>query len=159
MISLPGDTNCRLVGYWMGGALRDTGWGEDFPQLADIGPVSHTMSRDFPWHRYMVDTFVEAVGRGEVKNSSLKGVTTRAIYKSRMSFQKERKKEDPTDRKLQSRRSYLTGGRSPVLLPEGCKAFLTGSGLYFQFSRNLHRIKENETRTPHHPTKQASPSP
>ena len=43
------------------------------------------MSRDFPLHRYMLDTFVEAVGRGEVKNSNLKGVTTRAVYKSRMS--------------------------------------------------------------------------
>jgi hypothetical protein len=85
MISLPGDTSFRLVGYWMGAALSDTGWGEDFPQLADIGPVSHTMSRDFPLHRYMVDTFVEAVGRGEVKNRNLKGVTTREIYKSRMS--------------------------------------------------------------------------
>ena len=60
-------------------------WGEDFPQLADIGPGSHTMSRDFPLHSYMMDTFVEAVGRGKVKNSNLQGVTTRAIYKSRMS--------------------------------------------------------------------------
>lgn len=85
MISLPGNTSFRLVGYWMGGALSDTGWGEDFPQLADIGPVSHALSRDFPLHRYMVDTFVEAVGRGEVRNSNLKGVTTREIYKSRMS--------------------------------------------------------------------------
>ena len=85
MISLPGDTSFRLVGYWLGGALRDTGWGEDFPQLADIGPVSHTMSGDFPLHRYMLDTFFEAVGRGEVKNNNLKGVTTRAVYKSRMS--------------------------------------------------------------------------
>ena len=85
MISLPGDTSFRLVGYWLGGALRDTGWGEDFPQLADIGPVSHTMSGDFPLHRYMLDTFIEAVGRGEVKNTNLKGVTTREIYKSRMS--------------------------------------------------------------------------
>jgi hypothetical protein len=86
MISLPaGDNSFRLVGYWLGGALRDTGWGEDFLQLADIGPVSHTMSRDFPLHRYMADSFVEAVGRDEVKNSSLKGVTTKAIYKSRMS--------------------------------------------------------------------------
>jgi hypothetical protein len=34
----------------------------------------------------MVDTFVEAVGRGEVKNRKLKGVTTiYKIYKSRMS--------------------------------------------------------------------------
>ena len=57
----------------------------DFPQLADIGPVSHTMPGDFPLHRYRLDTFVEAVGRGEVKNRNLKGVTTREIYKSRMS--------------------------------------------------------------------------
>ena len=49
MISLPaGHINFRLVGYWLGGALRDTGWGEDFPQLADIGSVSHTMPREFP---------------------------------------------------------------------------------------------------------------
>ena len=43
------------------------------------------MSGDFPWHRYMLDTFGEAGGRGEVKNRNLRGVTTREIYKSRMS--------------------------------------------------------------------------
>ena len=62
--SLPaGHINFRFVGYWLGGALRDTGWGEVFPQLAYIGHVSHTMPRDFPLNRYMVDTFVEVVGR------------------------------------------------------------------------------------------------
>ena len=77
MISLPaGDTSFRLVGYWLGGALRDTGWGEDFPQLADIGPVSHTMSRDFPLHQYMLDTFLKAVGRGEVRRNNIPVATT-----------------------------------------------------------------------------------
>ena len=53
-------------------------------KLADLGPVSHTMSGSFPLHQYMLDTFTEAVGRGEVKRSNMKAVTTKAIYTSRM---------------------------------------------------------------------------
>ena len=71
-------------GYWLGGVLRDTGFDESFPELADLGPVSHTMSRSFPLHQHMLDTFIEAVGRGEVKRSNMKAVTTKAIYISRM---------------------------------------------------------------------------
>ena len=48
------------------------------PSCASVA-VSHTMSRDFPLHRYMLDTFVEAVGRSEVKNRNLKGVTRKSI--------------------------------------------------------------------------------
>ena len=54
-------------------------------QLAEIGPVSHTMSRRFPLHQHMMDTFMESLGRGEIKNSNVRIVTTREIYKSRMS--------------------------------------------------------------------------
>ena len=50
--------------------MRDTGLGENFPELADLGPVSHTMSGRFPLHQYMLDTFLEAVGRGEVGKSN-----------------------------------------------------------------------------------------
>ena len=28
-----------MVGYWPGSLLQDTGLGEDFPQLAEAGPV------------------------------------------------------------------------------------------------------------------------
>ena len=33
----------------------------------------------------MMDTFMESLGRGEIKNSNVRIVTTREIYKSRMS--------------------------------------------------------------------------
>jgi hypothetical protein len=42
------------------------------------------MSREFPLRKYMLDTFMEAVGRGEVQNSNMKVVMTREIYRSRM---------------------------------------------------------------------------
>ena len=57
--------------------MRDTGFDENFPELADLGPVSHMMSRSFPLHQYMLDTFLEAVSRGEVKRSNMKAVTTK----------------------------------------------------------------------------------
>ena len=84
MLALPGEESFHLLGYWLGGFLRDTGFGEDFPELADLGPVSHTIGRNFPLHEYMLDTFLEAVGRGEVKRSNVKNVTTKGIYSSRM---------------------------------------------------------------------------
>ena len=65
--------------------LRDTGLQDNFQELADLGPVSHTQSRNFPLHEYMLNTFMEALGRGEVTRSNLKGVTTKTLYKSRMS--------------------------------------------------------------------------
>ena len=53
------------------------------------------MTRSFPLNQYMLDTFLEAVGRGEVRRNNipvatpvqksiLKNVTTKAIYTSRM---------------------------------------------------------------------------
>ena len=84
MLSLPTEKSYHLLGYWLGGFLRDTGFDENFPELADLGPVSHTMSRNFPLHQHMLDTFLEAVGRGEITRSNLKGVTTKAVYNSKM---------------------------------------------------------------------------
>ena len=69
MVNLSDEKSFRLLGYWLGGFLRDTGYGDNFPELADIGPVSHTMSRAFPLHEYMHDTFLEAIGRGEVQRN------------------------------------------------------------------------------------------
>ena len=68
----------------MSSFLKETKLGENFPQLAEIGPVSHMMSKSFPLHQYMLDTFLESVSRGEVKETSIKIVTTKAIYESRM---------------------------------------------------------------------------
>ena len=66
MMNLPNEKSFHLMGYWLGWFLRDTGLGENFPELYDIGPVSQTMSGRYPLHQYMLDTFIEAVGRGEV---------------------------------------------------------------------------------------------
>ena len=59
---------------------QESGFDENFPELADLGPVSHTMSRIFPLHQLMLDTFLEAVRRGEITRSNLKALTTKAIY-------------------------------------------------------------------------------
>ena len=85
ILSLPNEDSFRMVGYWLGSFLQDTGLGENFPELAEVGPVSHTMTRHFPLHQHMLDTFMESVGRGEIKNSNIRMVTTKEIYKSRMS--------------------------------------------------------------------------
>ena len=84
MLNQPDEESFHLLGYWLGGFLRDTGFDDNFPELADLGPVSLTMSSSFPLHKYMLDTFLEAVSRGEVKRNNLKTVTTKAIYTSRM---------------------------------------------------------------------------
>ena len=76
MLSLPVETSFHLLGYWLGGFLRDTGLGQDYPELADIGPVSLTMSGRFPLHQYMLDTFLEAVFRGEVVSTNDPVATT-----------------------------------------------------------------------------------
>ena len=76
MLNLPGEESFHLLGYWLGGFLRDTGFDENFPELADLGPVSHTMTRSFPLHQYMLDTFLEAVGRGEVRRNNIPVATT-----------------------------------------------------------------------------------
>ena len=54
-----------------------------YKTIRPVGGV-HTQSRNFPIHQYMLDTFLEAVVRGEVTRSNLKAVTTKSIYKSRM---------------------------------------------------------------------------
>ena len=40
MLSLPNENSYRLVGYWLGSFLQDTGLGEDFPRLAEVGPLA-----------------------------------------------------------------------------------------------------------------------
>ena len=42
------------------------------------------MSRNFPIHQYMFDTFIEAIGRGEIKENNVKSITTKEIYVARM---------------------------------------------------------------------------
>ena len=50
--------------------VRETEFDDNFPELADLGPVSHTMTRTFPLHQYMLDIFLEGVDRGEVKKAN-----------------------------------------------------------------------------------------
>ena len=57
------------MGYWLGAFWRETGFDDNFPELAEVGPVSLVMSRSFPLHQYMLNTFLEAVGRGEVRRN------------------------------------------------------------------------------------------
>ena len=45
MLSLPSEKSYHLYGYWLGGFLRDTGFDENFPELADLGAVSRTKSK------------------------------------------------------------------------------------------------------------------
>ena len=70
ILTLPDERSFRLMGYWLGGFLRDTGYDENFPELAELGPVSLTMSGTFPLQQYMLDTFLEALGRGEVRRNN-----------------------------------------------------------------------------------------
>jgi hypothetical protein len=71
MMNLPGEKSFHLLGYWLGEFLRDTDLDVSFPELAALGPVSHTMSRAYPLHQYMLDTFLEAVSRQEVKKANV----------------------------------------------------------------------------------------
>ena len=66
ILNQPEEGSFRMLGYWLGGELRETGFDDNFPELVALGPVSLVMSRSFPLHQYMLDTFREAVGRGEV---------------------------------------------------------------------------------------------
>ena len=84
ILTLPNENSFHWLGYWLGSFLRDTGWGENFPELAEIGPVSRKMSNKFPMHQYMLDHFLEAVGRGEIKENNVRVVTTKMIYASRI---------------------------------------------------------------------------
>ena len=58
--------------------------GENFPDIAEIGPVTLVMSKNFPMHQYMLDCFLEAVGRGEIKENNVGTVTSKEIYRSRI---------------------------------------------------------------------------
>ena len=84
MLNLPAEETFHLMDYWLGGFLRETSFDEDFPELADMGPVSHTLPKSFCLHEHMLVTLLEAVGRGEVTRNNLKLVSTKAIYFSRM---------------------------------------------------------------------------
>ena len=45
---------------------------------------SFSTSSKFPIHQYMLDTFLEAIGRGEINGNNMKVVTTKEIYIARM---------------------------------------------------------------------------
>ena len=79
ILSLPIKKSYHL--YWLGWFLRDSGFEDNFPELADLG---HTQTTNSPLHQYLLDTFLGAVGRGEVRRSNLKASTTKSIYKSKM---------------------------------------------------------------------------
>ena len=70
MLNHPDEKSFRLLGYWLGEFVRETGLDDNFPELADLGPVSHTMQGAFPLHQYMVDIFLEGVDRREVKKDN-----------------------------------------------------------------------------------------
>ena len=84
MLSLPNEQSFHFLGYWLGSFLRETGWGFNFPQLSDLGPMSHTISSKFPIHKHMLDTFLEAIARGEINENNMKSVTTKEMYINRM---------------------------------------------------------------------------
>ena len=63
ILSMPDDESYRMLGYWRGNNLSQTGWEEDFTELGEIGPVSRMMSKKFPLHLHMSDTFMESLGR------------------------------------------------------------------------------------------------
>ena len=70
MLNHPDEKSFRLLGYWLGEFVRETGLDDNFPELADLGPVSHTMQGAFPLQQYMVDIFLEGVDRREVKKDN-----------------------------------------------------------------------------------------
>ena len=70
MLTLPGEKSYNLLGYWLGWFLRDKGLGENFLELYDLGPVSQAMLARFPLHQYMLDNFLEALCRGEVRRNN-----------------------------------------------------------------------------------------
>ena len=84
MLTLPNETSFHFLGYWLGGFLSETGWGVNFPQLSELGPVSHTIPKKFPIHQYMLDNFLEAIGRSEINENNMNLVTTKEMYKARM---------------------------------------------------------------------------
>ena len=50
------------------------------------------MTKKFPLHTYMSDTFMESLGREEVKKNKLQDVWTRDIYVSRMNDMRSKPK-------------------------------------------------------------------
>ena len=74
MFNKPDEVSFRLLGYWLGEFLRETDYYDNFPELADLGSVSHTMTRTFPLHQHMLDIFLEGVDRREVKKTNDPGV-------------------------------------------------------------------------------------
>ena len=87
ILSKPNETTYRHLGYWLGNALRNTKCGEDFPELAELGPVSQQMQKKFPLHGQKLETLEEAIVRQEVKKYNLAAVTTKSLYMSRMEDQ------------------------------------------------------------------------
>ena len=74
----------KVLFLWQSRQLETLTQRVELPRILALSTVSHSMSRNFPLHQYMLETFLEAVGRGEVTRSLLKTVTTKAIYRSRM---------------------------------------------------------------------------
>ena len=83
----PDETSYRHLGYWLGAHLVNTECGEDFPELAELGPVSHQLQRKSPLHGQMLHLFEEALMRREVEKSNLTAVKTKLVYLSRMEDQ------------------------------------------------------------------------
>ena len=65
-----------MLGYWLGNTFLQTAWEEDLTELALMGPLSQIMSKKFPLHLYMADTFMESLGREDVKKNKLQYVRT-----------------------------------------------------------------------------------
>ena len=82
MLTLPNEDSYQIIGYWLGRFLQDTGLDKNFPHLSEMDPVSHTLSRQFPLHQHMLDTFMDSVARGKVRNSNVSVVTPKENYKS-----------------------------------------------------------------------------
>ena len=82
ILSRPQEDSFRHFGYWIGSFLR-----EDFPELAELGPVSHMLQNKFPLHGQMLETLEEALMRQEVMMNNLSAVKTKYIYLSRMEDQ------------------------------------------------------------------------
>ena len=54
------------------------------PDLAELGPVSHQLQRQFPLHGQMLETLEEGLLWQEVKKYNLGAVKTKSIYMSMM---------------------------------------------------------------------------
>ena len=70
MLNHPDEKSFCLLGYWLGESVRETGYDDNFPELAALGPVSHTMQGAFPMHQHMLNIFLEGVERREVRKDN-----------------------------------------------------------------------------------------